>query len=145
MISPNSSYIGYTSQTLIVTYDADGTPLLGRMLLSDTRGSPHLGQAAKVFTKQSDDTYTFYSEYGVKNASGVDDGGFFYSNDITRAGFIISGFSPLAAVGDTAQLTITDGPRCKEQYDYCAASATNNLDITANPAGTRPLYIKRIR
>jgi hypothetical protein len=145
MISTDTSYIGYNSQTMILVLDDAGAPVLGRILINDNAVSPHLGQSAKVFTKQADGTYTFYSEYGVKDAHGVDDGGFFYTNDTGAAGFVISGFKPLAAVGDQATVTVADGPRCKEQYDYCVASATNNLGVPQSTDGKRQLHIKRLR
>ncbi len=126
--------------------------------------SPILGSAARLF-EENNGEYTFYMDYGVHNASGVNDGGLYYNNDKTMAGYIAEGFVPKANVGDTGSFTVRDGPRCSDEYNYCWAKDKNTylhavltdtvdadeIDYVQNvlkydeDTGKRTYYFKRVK
>lgn len=120
---------GGFKKTLILTlaYDSTGKPLLSRTTSLAESLNMFIGALGRVFEKQSDGTYTFYTNYGVKDASGKDDGGLYYHSDKTMAGHSFSGFKANAAVGDTFQVIQNDGPRCNAEYNYCVGSAGRSL------------------
>lgn len=131
-----SNYNHYNSGTLQLVF-SDGKPLLG-LINSKLLGqydstvtpskyiggqTPILGSVARLF-EASGSTYTFYMDSGAKDANGVEDGGLYYNNDKTMAGYIAEGFTPATAVGTEGTIVVKDGPRCKSEYDYCIGSRT---------------------
>lgn len=116
-------------KTLIVTValDKDGLPLLARTTSLAEGQELFMGALGRLFEKQTDGTYTFYTEYGVKDASGKDDGGMYYHADKTMAGHSYTGFNVKAKAGDEFQVVQHDGPRCKAEYDYCVGAAGKSL------------------
>ncbi len=68
--------------------------------------------------------YRYYVEYGIRDQNNVDDGGMYCHNDKTMAGHEVSSFRRLQHVGDTAPISIADGPRCKAEYDRCFDART---------------------
>lgn len=92
---------------------------------------PILGAVARLFEKQEDGSFKFYMDGGSADANGNEDGGLYYNNDKNMAGFIASEFKPMANVGNTNTMKVSDGPRCKYEYDYCV--------------GDQTYYVKRIR
>jgi hypothetical protein len=92
--------------------------------------TPVFGSVSRLFEETGSSTYTFYMDGGSKNAAGVDDGGLYYNNDKTMAGYIVEGFKPTEVDG-TGTIVVKDGPRCKSDYDNCL--------------GARTYYVKRIK
>lgn len=133
IVAKTSSITPFNSQIFTVATDGAGTPIIGKFSLGEGESTLHIGSAARLFAKSADGSYSFATNYGIKDANGVDDGGLYYNNDINMAGHLFTGFKSLANVGDTGTMTMKNGPRCKEQYDYCVAEA----GVTA--------YYKRMR
>lgn len=125
--APNDA--GSYRKTLIVTValDKDGVPLLSRTTSLAEGQELFIGAIGRLFEKGTDSKYTFYTDYGVTDANGKDDGGLFYHSDKTMAGHIFSGFDASAAVGSEFQVMQKDGPRCSAQYDYCVGAAGKSL------------------
>lgn len=106
-------------------YDYDKSPVALK-----TSTGPVLGSVARIFEKDGD-TYTFYMDGSNKDADGNDDGGLYYNNDKSMAGYIVEGFDASLAVDGVSTITVKDGPRCKGEYDNCI--------------GDRTYYVKRIK
>ncbi len=91
---------------------------------------PLLGSVSRLFEGVSGSSFKFYMDGRSTNDAGVQDGGLYYNNDKTMAGSIVSGFR-LTAVDETQSIVVSDGPRCKGEYDTCI--------------GDRTYYLKRIK
>lgn len=116
---------GLSNSPLNLSFDQTVTPWRAK-----SHAAPIIGSVVRLFEQTAESTYTFYMDGGSKSAAGVDDGGLYYNNDKTMAGYIGEGFKILPLNG-TGTLTVKDGPRCKSEYDYCV--------------GTRTYYVKRLK
>lgn len=123
LIAPAEPFLVANTQTVSVIFDGQGRPLIGRTGGNTDSASLQLGQAVRMFEPMGEDAgdvlYRYYVEYGIRDANNVDDGGMYYHDDKSMAGHSVEGFRRLAAVGDTAPLTIKDGPRCNAEYNRC--------------------------
>jgi len=91
---------------------------------------PLMGSVSRLFEDDGSGTYTFYQDYSMVDETGKNDGGLYYNNDKSMAGYIVTGFK-LTDVGALQTIVVKDGPRCKGEYDNCA--------------GDRTYYVKRLR
>jgi hypothetical protein len=123
LIAPAEPFLVANSQTVSVIFDGQRRPLIGRTGGNTDSASLQLGQAVRMFEPIGEDAgdvlYRYYVEYGIRDANNVDDGGMYYHDDKSMAGHSVEGFRRLAAVGDTAALTVKDGPRCNAEYNRC--------------------------
>jgi hypothetical protein len=141
--------VGMISGQLIGAYDFTPTTPASPPAYSGGT-NPILGTVARIFEPTSGGEFTFYMDYGDDN-NGVEDGGLYYNNDKTMAGFIAEGFS-LKSLNGTGSFTVRDGPRCSDEYNYCFASAVNtklintgNIPGYSSATGARTYYYKRIQ
>lgn len=114
--------------------------------------NPILGSVARLFEDEGGGKYTFYMDYGTRDANGNTDGGLYYNNDKNMAGFIATGFQPAASVGVSGSFTVKDGPRCWDEYNYCFAAAKNPklqdphlITGYVGSTGARTYFFKRIK
>ncbi|RYZ89418.1 MAG: hypothetical protein EOP04_06870 [Proteobacteria bacterium] len=91
---------------------------------------PLIGSVSRLFEGQADSSYRFYMDGRATNDAGVEDGGLYYNNDKSMAGFVVEGFKPTDVDG-TQSIVVSDGPRCSGEYDSCI--------------GARTYYLKRIK
>lgn len=123
LIAPAAPFTEANTQAVSIVFDGSGTPILGRTEGNVDAAGLQLGQAARMFEPLAADggatAYRYYVEYGIKDANGNDDGGMYYHDDKTMAGHVVEGFRRLPNLGDTANVTVKDGPRCHAEYNRC--------------------------
>jgi hypothetical protein len=145
--SENNSFHYYDSTTMWIVFS--GTkPLFGLIGVADGNKHPKLGSVTRLFeeTASGSGKYNFYMDYRMTDASGNNDGGLYYNNDKTMAGFIGYNFTPSTAVGDTGSFEVGDGPRCNGEYNYCCdAIARTACPNTTNGVATRTIYFRRLK